>query len=224
MTEEVVRYLREPPRLHPAIVGCLWRRGRVTGDDVAASVLRLIAEGDLLARESARQVTTIGGSQEIPAVELRVVPELWEALDPLDKELVRFLHDLLGGPSALTLADLQAAVVRRPAAYKRGLAHWQTLVRQRTADAGLLRGRLRTRAGRQAHARHKAFHRFLRDFGTLEDEPPIAVELWGEYLAYAVVLGLGDRVAGELDLAAPGIAAHPDLAVWEAWFGLGASA
>ena len=46
------------------------------------------------------------------------------------------------------------------------------------------------------------------------------MELWGPYLAYAVVFGLGDRVARELGLDTPSVAANPNLAVWKTWFGL----
>jgi hypothetical protein len=218
VTPAAERYLREPPALHPAVVGCLYRRGRVGPAEVIASVLLQVAQGALTVRDSTRRVTTIAGAEEVPVVELRVAEGRWDALDPLDRELLSALFALTGTPGALTIADLQAATRRR--SVKAALARWRARVRARAEELGLLRGRRRTAAGREAHARHEAFRRYLRDFGTLDDEPPLAVTLWGEYLAYATLFGLGDRVARELDLGGPGAAAHPDRAVWKAWLGL----
>ena len=215
------RYLREPPDLHPAVVGCLERRGAVTSAEVMASVLLLIASGALEPRQSSRRVTTIASAHDLTVTEVRPVPERWNALDALDKELISFLFGVLGGSGALSLADLQAAARSRPAAFKAGLERWKALVVERTQELGLMRGGSRTDAGTAAQKRHQAFRRYLDDFGTLEDEPPIAVELWGPYLAYAVLFDLGDRVARELGLESPSVAADPNLAVWKSWFGIG---
>jgi hypothetical protein len=213
-------YLREPPALHPAVVGCLGRRGAVTGAEVIASLLLLIADGDLEPRRSVRRVTTIASAHDTDVTEVRPVATHWNSLDPLDQELLSFLFGLLGGSGTLTLTDLQAVAHHRPTQFKAGLRQWERSVVARTEELGLMQRGSRTLAGKAAHGRHEAFRRYLRDFGTLEDEPPIAVELWGPYLAYAVLFDLGDRVARELDLNAPSVAGNPNLAVWKSWFGL----
>lgn len=218
---DVPKYLREPPVLRPAIVGCLERRGGVTEAEVLATVMLLIAEGALEPRDSKRRVTTIAAAHDIDVTELRPALDKWDSLDSLDKELVTFLFGALGGAGVLSLPDLQAAARHRPAAFKAGLQHWKSLVVARAEDLGLLRSGSRTIAGKAAHEQHEAFKRYLHDFGTLEDEPPIAVELWGPYLAFAVLFSLGDRVARELGLDSPSVAASPNLAVWKVWFGLG---
>lgn len=213
------RYLREPPHLHPAVVGCLEHRGDVGEPEIQASLLLLVANGDLEQRASTRRVTTIARAHDLDVTELRPVAERWDALDILDKQLISFLWDTLGGAGALSLADLQAAARSRPNTFRTGLDRWQQGVSVRAEQLGLMRDGKLTDVGDAERERLRAFERFLRDFGTLEDEPPIAVELWGPYLAYAVVFGLGDRVARELGLDAPSVAANPNLAVWKAWFG-----
>lgn len=217
---DAARYVREPPALHPAVAGCLEHRGHVGQAEIQASLLLLVAAGGLEQRESARRVTTIARAHDIVVTELRPVPAAWDALDMLDKELVTFLWDTLGGAGALSLADVQAGARSRPDTFKAGLRHWQHSVCVRAAQLGLMRDDTLTAAGEAERERLRAFERYLDDFGTLEDEPPIAVELWGPYLAWAVVFGLGDRVARELGLSSPSVAGDPDLAVWKAWFGL----
>lgn len=214
------RYLREPPALHPAVVGCLEHHGDVGQAEIQASLLLLVAGGGLEQRASARRVTTIARAHDLEVTELRPVAERWDALDILDKELVSFLWETLGGAGALSLADLQAAARSRPDTFRAGLSRWQQNVTARAEQLGLMRDGKLTDAGKAERERLRAFERFLHDFGTLEDEPPIAVELWGPYLAYAVVFGLGDRVARELGLDTPSVAADPNLAVWKTWFGL----
>ena len=220
MMTDAPRYLREPPALHPAVVGCLEHRGRVGEPEIQASVLLLVATGGLEQRASVRRITTIARAHDVAVTELRPAAERWDALDVLDKELVTLLWETIGGAGALSLADLQAAVRSRPATFEAGLERWQTSVAARAEQLGLVRDGKLTDAGDAERDRLQAFERYLRDFGTLEDEPPVAVELWGPYLAYAVVFGLGDRVARELGLHSPSVAAAPNLAVWKAWFGL----
>lgn len=213
------RYLREPPVLHPAVAGCLMHRGRVGEAEIQGSLLLLVASGGLEQRASVRRITTIARAHDVPVTEIRPVAERWEALCALDRELISFLWETLGGAGALSLADLQAAVRSRPGAFKAGLARWRASVQAQAVQLGLTDGERLTDAGRAERGRLQAFERFLHDFGTLQDEPPVAVELWGPYLAWATVFGLSDRVARELGLETPSVAADPDLATWRAWFG-----
>lgn len=215
------RYIREPPQLHPAVVGCLERRGSITGAEATASVLLLVANGALEARDSARRVTTIASAHDVRVTEVRPVAARWADLDVLDRELLSFLFGAIGGSAALSLADLQAVVHHRPAPFKTGMLQWERSVVERTEQLGLMHRGSRTLAGKAAREQHRAFKRYLHDFGTLQDEPPVAVELWGPYLAYAVLFDLGDRVARELQLDSPSAAADPNLAVWKSWFGIG---
>lgn len=214
------RYVREPPALHPAVAGCLEHRGHVGEAEIQGSLLLLVTNGALEQRASVRRVTTIARAHDIAVTELRPVPAAWDALDMLDKELITFLWDTLGGTGALSLADLQAGARSRPGTFKAGLRHWRHSVRTRAGQLGLMREDTLTETGEAERERLRAFERYLHDFGTLQDEPPIAVELWGPYLAWAVIFGLGDRVARELGLNSPSVAGDPNLAVWKAWFGL----
>jgi hypothetical protein len=202
------------------VAGCLKHRGRVGEADIQACLLLIVTTVCLEHRASVRRVTTIARAHDVAVTELRPVAERWDALDLLDRELISFLWDTLGGAGALSLADLQAGARSRPDTFKAGLRRWQQSVLRRAEQLGLSESGSLTDAGRSELERLRAFERYLHDFGTLGDEPAIAVELWGPYLAWAVAFGLGDRVARELGIDTPGVAADPDLAVWKAWFGL----
>ncbi len=218
MTEPL--YLREPPAVHPAIIGCLERRGEVTQAEAIGSMLLLVANGALEQRMSTRRITTIARAHDVTVTELVPVADRWDRLDIIDQELVWFLFGMKGGAGALALVDLQAAARSRPRAFRQGLQNWQARVLERAGQLGLWSDGRPTDAGDATRRDTAAFRRYLHDFGTLDDEPPLAVELWGPYLAYAVVLDLGDRVARELGLDAPSVAADPNLATWKAWFGI----
>ena len=60
-----------------------------------------------------------------------------------------------------------------------------------------------TPLGQQLLRQYTALHDYLRDVSRMQDMPPEAVVLWDQYLALAVVFGLGDRIVGDFFVASP---------------------
>ena len=48
-------------------------------------------------------------------------------------------------------------------------------------------------------AKAKGLKRWLEDFTLLDERPPTDVKVWGEFMVYATVFGIADKVQKELD-------------------------
>jgi hypothetical protein len=60
-----------------------------------------------------------------------------------------------------------------------------------------------TPLGQHLLGQYTALRDYLRDVSHMQDMPPEGVVLWDEYLALAVVFGLGDRIVGDFFVASP---------------------
>jgi hypothetical protein len=60
-----------------------------------------------------------------------------------------------------------------------------------------------TPLGRRLLEQYTALRDYLRDVSRMQDMPPEAVVVWDQYLALAVVFGLGDRIVGDFFVASP---------------------
>lgn len=61
----------------------------------------------------------------------------------------------------------------------------------------------RTQKGADAYARCKALKKWLVEFSALNERPPSDVKVWGEFMVYAMILGVADEALRELRKAAP---------------------
>jgi uncharacterized membrane protein len=61
----------------------------------------------------------------------------------------------------------------------------------------------------ELHAQYAALHRYLKDFGRLQEKPPDAVVLWQQFLVYAVVFGIADEVVKTMQVNAPEVVQDP---------------
>jgi uncharacterized membrane protein len=59
-------------------------------------------------------------------------------------------------------------------------------------------GRSRTAAGEELNERCEGLRDYIRDFGRLEDDKLMALELWGPYLVWAALFGLAERVVATM--------------------------
>lgn len=57
--------------------------------------------------------------------------------------------------------------------------------------------------GNNIVARCKALRNWLRDFSLLDERPPTDVKVWGEFMVYAYLFGIADRVMKELRTRIP---------------------
>lgn len=82
----------------------------------------------------------------------------------------------------------------------------------------------RTRVGNDLTARCKALRNWLRDFSNLDERPPTDVKVWGEFMVYAYLFGVAERVMRELRETVPEVlevdagASAPHYVPWYVWY------
>lgn len=86
----------------------------------------------------------------------------------------------------------------------------------------------RSREGNDLTARCKALRNWLRDFSSLDERPPTDVKVWGEFMVYAYLFGVAERVMAELRDVVPEVleadgygTAGPGYVPWYVWYAPG---
>jgi uncharacterized membrane protein len=67
----------------------------------------------------------------------------------------------------------------------------------------------RSQEAAELHAQYAALERYLKDFGRLDEKPPDAIVLWEQFLVYAVVFGIADRVTKAMTVKVPEVVDDP---------------
>ena len=204
-------YEREPPRVHIAVADAVMRAGEPGDNAMTATLLHLAQCGLLTLRPCERIVTSIFGSEKRDSHEFVVDTSRWQEFDPLDQELVSLLFTTMKRSAAMSLLDLRVLLRSRERTYARGIAAWRASVVARAVADGLLEptGRGRTAAGEVVRDTCEALRAYIRDFGRLEDDELMALELWGPYLVWAALFGLADEILATMRVKAMGY--HDDL-------------
>ena len=79
----------------------------------------------------------------------------------------------------------------------------------------------RSQEAAELHAQYAALERYLKDFGRLQEKPPDAVVLWEQFLIYAVVFGIADRVTKAMTVKVPEVVDDPAFQTSHAlWWGM----
>jgi uncharacterized membrane protein len=193
-------YEREIPRVHIAVADAVMRAGAPGETAMTATLLGLAQSGLATLQPCERIVTSIFGSEKRDSFEFVVDTTRWQEFDPLDQELVSLLFTEMKHSAAMSLLDLKVLLRSREVTYERGIAAWRASVVARAAADGLLEpdGRRRTAAGEELNARCEGLRDYIRDFGRLEDDKLMALELWGPYLVWAALFGLAERVVATM--------------------------
>ncbi len=61
----------------------------------------------------------------------------------------------------------------------------------------------------ELHAQYAALERYLKDFGRLQEKPPDAVAVWEQFLVFAVVFGIADKVTKAMTVKLPEVVNDP---------------
>jgi len=193
-------YQREIPQVHTAVADAVMRAGEPGETATTAALLDLAQHGLLTLRPCTRVVTSIFGATERDSYEFVVDSTRWKEFDPLDQELVSLLFTTMKHSAAMSLLDLRVLLRSRESTYARGIAAWRAAVVARAVADGLLEptGRSRTAAGEELHGRCEALRDYIRDFGRLEDDRLMSLELWGPYLVWAALFGLADETVATM--------------------------
>ncbi|MEF2845698.1 MAG: DUF2207 domain-containing protein, partial [Eggerthellaceae bacterium] len=81
----------------------------------------------------------------------------------------------------------------------------------------------RTQKGADAYARCMALKKWLTEFSTLDERPPLDIKVWGEFMVYALLLGVAEETLKQLRIAEPELF-DPDLVAsmptvpWWMWY------
>ncbi|WP_139651210.1 DUF2207 domain-containing protein [Raoultibacter phocaeensis] len=63
----------------------------------------------------------------------------------------------------------------------------------------------RSKAGAELHAKAEALENWLKDFTLLNERLPMDVKVWGEFMVYATLFGIADKVMSELRVTLPDV-------------------
>jgi hypothetical protein len=206
-----MRYEREVPQVNIAVADAVMRRGEPGETATIATLLHLAECGLATLRPCKHVVTSIFGSTQRDSYEFVVDSARWQEFDPLDQALVSLLFTEMKHSAAMSLLDLKVLLRSRGLTYERGIAAWRAAVVVRAVADGLLEpdGRSRTAAGEELSEQCEGLRAYIHDFGRLEDDKLMGLELWGPYLVWAALFGLADEVLATMRVKA--MAYHDDL-------------
>jgi len=79
----------------------------------------------------------------------------------------------------------------------------------------------RSQEAAELHAQYAALERYLKDFGRLDEKPPDAIVLWEQFLIFAVVFGIADKVARDMTVKVPEVVNDPAFSTpYILWWGM----
>ena len=204
-------YEREIPQVNIAVADAVMREGEPGETAPIATLLHLAECGLATLRPCKRVVTSIFGSTQRDSYEFVIDSARWQEFDPLDQALVSLLFTEMKHSAAMSLLDLKVLLRSRETTYERGIAAWRAAAVARAVADGLLEpgGRKRTAAGKVLGEQCEGLRDYIHDFGRLEDDKLMGLELWGPYLVWAALFGLADEVLQTMRIKA--MAYHDDL-------------
>ncbi len=128
--EFVGQYYREDPRpdLHPAVIGALWRFGRVEDVDIAATLMDLADKGVLHMQPVEMEKQGIGGlfGGTEQTYQLTRVPGTEAKQTRLDRQLLTLLFSTVGGGSdTLLLSELPKYAKKHAETFSAKVKEWK---------------------------------------------------------------------------------------------------
>ncbi len=198
------RYLREVPDALPAVADAVIRKGKISESALIATLLDLAEKQLLTLRPTTRRITSITGFVDRETHEFIVDTTRWDEFDPIEQFLVALLFTTMARSATMSLEDLKVLLRSKKRTYQQGIASWHAEIVARAITDGLLEsdGHRRTSAGDELHDDCEAFRAYLDDFGRLEDDPLMHLELWGPYLVWASLFGEARATLATMRLSA----------------------
>lgn len=123
------QYFREDPRpdLHPAVIGALWRFGKVEDTDIAATLMELADQGVIrMAPQTVKKdgIAGVFGGTEQSFVLERVSGK--SGPHALDADLIRILFDdVAAGRSTVSLPEIEAYAKANPETFSESIKVWK---------------------------------------------------------------------------------------------------
>lgn len=202
-------------KLHPALVGCISRWGRVGRRESTATLVRLIGLDVVASRSIPSSKRRLWGPPRGTTIELRLVdagavtahahaggPVVRqghiEGLTRIDRALLSLLFDRVAHSRVVTLEAVAEFSRSNRWAYFSALREWRRLVVHVAQEKGLLEGFMYTgRAGDMRLLRREVRHRISGSAGSLDlHSGPATTRL----LELAIVFGLRGHLVRSLGL------------------------
>ena len=120
------QYLREIPQppLPPALVGFIWRMGRVARDDVTATLLDLVYRKVIDLERVNVHKERLFGKDDTASYKLTLHDERLDELLPYESNLAKFLFHEIAGGSTLVLSELKELAKTHRTAFAKGYSTW----------------------------------------------------------------------------------------------------
>ncbi len=122
-------YFREDPRpdLHPAVAGALWRFGKVTDADIAATLMDLADKGVIVMQPVNVSASGLAGAfgKIEQSYQLTIDPQKRARLGKLDEQLVALLFDEVGSGGTFTLDQLKSHAKAHPQSFSESVQAWK---------------------------------------------------------------------------------------------------
>ncbi|MCQ2182571.1 MAG: DUF2207 domain-containing protein [Bacteroidales bacterium] len=156
----------------------------------AALILRMIYKGQLVVRKGSSDKIEIAFGDESKRSEL----------DTASRELYDMMKEASGND--LILQDKEFSRWSARTKNQKRITKWsndfELEAARQLADDGLVKGRKYTPAGQEKARQAYGFKKFLDDFTLVDQRETAEVHLWQEYLVYASLYGIAEKVAEQL--------------------------
>jgi len=123
------RDIPQPP-LPPALVGFIWRMGRVGRDDATATLLDLVNRKVIDIERVTVHKERLLGKDDAVTYRLTLHDERLEELLPYERHLVTFLFHQIAESPTLVLSELRELAKTHRTAFAKGYSTWTTMATQ----------------------------------------------------------------------------------------------
>lgn len=156
----------------------------------AALILRMIYKGQLVVSKDAKGRIEIAFGDDSAR----------EGLDKASRELFDMMKEASGSDSILQDKEFSrwSAHTRNQKRITKWASDFELDAAGMLSDEGLLKGRKYTAKGQEKGRQAYGFRKFLEDFTMVAIRETFEVHLWQEYLVFASLYGIADRVAEQL--------------------------
>lgn len=154
----------------------------------AALVLRMIMNGHILVRKDGRNRTELCFNDSVSG----------ESLSAGERSLLAMMREASGRDLVLQKNEFRRWSARHPSRLVEWNSELKSEAGQRAEDNGNTTGKSFTVKGQSEARKTIGFRKYLKDFTLVNERESREVTLWKDYLVFAALYGIADKVAKEL--------------------------
>lgn len=144
------KYWREDPRpdMPPAMIGCLWRFGEVTNDDISATLMDLTDRKIITMVEKQEEVKRFIGAPKIEkSYSFKVNPELLVKESIINQDLVKLLIKTGWSDTEFSFDSIEAYAKKHAQGYLEDINAWKASVKGQVEIENLIEAQSNTMQG-----------------------------------------------------------------------------